>query len=363
MDIFDVREKTKTKEIRKDVAMTSDEASYMTVDHGDITKLPPLVLGGAVVNTQYNDDPTKVPLVDMLRYGFKNGIRAIDTSPYYGPSEIFYGNALEHIRDEFPRDSYFICTKVGRIQLDEFDYSRDYVRFSVLRSCERLKTDYLDLVYLHDVEFVPMQQSLEALKELKKLKTEGIIKNFGLSGYPIDYLYHLTKHCANNEAEIGALDAVLSYCNLNLQNTRLRDYWPHWKREAQLKMINSGSILSMSLLRSQGTRPFHPCSQELRQLARKAAEYCHKQGVELADLATRFAITEWLNKGATVIGVSNMEELQVALESYWTVLHHNGELSEKDRQMVSFIQKSIFGSHMNGLWSSGIHHPELSTKE
>ncbi|CAR28302.1 hypothetical protein ZYGR_0R00360 [Zygosaccharomyces rouxii] len=339
--------------------MTGKEAMHPIVDHGDITKLPPLVLGGATVNTQYNDDPTKVPLVDMLKHGFNHGIRAIDTSPYYGPSEILYGQALEHIRDEFPRNSYYICTKVGRIQLDEFDYSREHVRFSVLRSCQRLKTDYLDLVYLHDVEFVPMHQSLEALKELKLLKDEGIIKNFGLSGYPVDYLYYLTKHCAHNESEIGPLDAVLSYCNLNLQNTRLHDYWPHWKHDASLKMINNGSILSMSLLRSQETKLFHPCSDQLRQLATQAAEYCSEHGVELADLATRYAISEWLNKGSTVLGVSNVEELEVALRSYRTVLHHGGELGKDDQALVSHIQNKIFGSHMNEVWPSGIHHPEL----
>lgn len=343
--------------------MTGEGVIRSTVDHGDITKLPPLVLGGATVNTQYNDDPAKIPLVDMLRCGFSHGIKAIDTSPYYGPSEIFYGNALAHIKDEFPRNSYYICTKVGRIQLDEFDYSRKHVRYSVLRSCQRLKTDYLDLVYLHDVEFVPMQQSVEALKELKLLKNEGIIKNFGLSGYPVDYLYHLTKHCAHSEPEVGPLDAVLSYCNLNLQNTRLHDYWPHWKFEAHLQMINNGSILSMSLLRSQETRDFHPCSHRLRQLATQAAEYCSNQGVELADLATRYALSEWLNKGSTVLGVSNVEELEVALRSYWTVLHHNGQLSQSDQVLVSHIQNNIFGPHMNEVWPSGIHHPELTGKD
>ena len=34
------------------------------------------------------------------------GIRAIDTSVYYGPSEIVLGNVLHALRDEFPRSSY-----------------------------------------------------------------------------------------------------------------------------------------------------------------------------------------------------------------------------------------------------------------
>ncbi|SJM88600.1 probable D-arabinose 1-dehydrogenase [Zygosaccharomyces bailii] len=330
------------------------------LDHGDITTMPPLVLGGATINTQYNDDPEKLPLVEMLTYGFEHGVRAIDTSPYYGPSEVLYGNALEHIRDEFPRDSYFLCTKVGRIQLDEFDYSRKHVRFSVHRSCERLKTDYLDLVYLHDVEFVTMAKSIEALKELKLLKSQGIIKNFGLSGYPVDYLVYLTKHCALNEPEIGPLDAVLTYCNMNLQNTRLLEHWPKWKDDAHLKLINNGSILSMSLLRSQETKSFHPCSQELRRLATQAAEYSARNGVLLADLATRYALAKWIDKGSTVLGVSSVEELQVALENYWFVKDNGGQLNRQDSQLIEYIQDKIFGSHMNEVWQSGIEHPELN---
>ena len=37
---------------------------------------------------------------------FRYGIRAFDTSAYYGPSEIVLGNILESLREEFPRSSY-----------------------------------------------------------------------------------------------------------------------------------------------------------------------------------------------------------------------------------------------------------------
>lgn len=331
--------------------------TQVCVKSQDISTLPALILGGATLNSQYNEDPLQVPIVEMLKYAFSHGICAIDTSPYYGPSEMIYGHALENIKQTYPRESYFICTKVGRVQLEEFDYSREHVRFSVRRSCERLKTDYLDLVYLHDIEFVPLEETLEALKELKLLKSEGIILNFGLSGYPVDYLSYVTERCANSEPEIGPLDAVLSYCNLNLQNTLLDEYYPAWKIDSKLKIINNGSILSMSLLRSQETRKFHPCSQQLRKLADNAAKYCGKEGIELADLATRYAISEWFGKGSTVLGVSNVEELKAALKNYWMVKSNNDSLNEKDIKCVTHIQSKIFGCHMNETWSSGIEHP------
>lgn len=328
------------------------------VSENDIASLPALVLGGAVLNTQYNDDPTQVPIDEMLRYAFSHGITAIDTSPYYGPSELIYGNALDALKQEFPRETYFICTKVGRVRLDEFDYSKEHVRFSVLRSCQRLRTSYLDLVYLHDIEFVPLQNTLEALRELRALKAEGIIKNFGLSGYPVDYLKYVTKKCVL-EPEIGPLDAVLSYCNLNLQNTLLEDHYDSWKSDSQLKVINNGSILSMSLLRAQETKSFHPCSQELRQLASKAAEYTRDNSVDLADLATRYAIAKWLDKGSTVLGVSTLQELQEALKNYWVVQDNGGCLDANDTKLVKHIQGAIFGDHMNETWNSGIRHDDM----
>ncbi|QLG72208.1 hypothetical protein HG535_0C05620 [Zygotorulaspora mrakii] len=328
-----------------------------TVDPTDITTLSPLILGGATLKQEYNENPSQVPIVNILKYAFSNGINAIDTSPYYGPSEAIYGDALDQIRDEFPRNTYFICTKVGRIQLDEFDYSREHVRFSVKRSCERLRTDYLNLVYLHDIEFVPMSQTLEALKELKKLKDEGIIKNFGLSGYPVDYLRRVTKHCFEKEPEIGPLDAVLSYCNLNLQNMLLKHHADEWKQDSKLKSISNGSILAMSLLRSQPTLSFHPCSQGLRTCADNAARYCEQNDTELADLANKFALSEWLNNGPTVIGVSNLDELKAALSSYSIVKASNGVLSAGDKKLIEHIQSEIFGKHLNETWPSGIEHP------
>ena len=187
----------------------------------DLASVSPLVLGGAILNQQYTDEPESIPLEDIIKYAFSHGINAIDTSPYYGPSEVLYGRALSNLRNEFPRDTYFICTKVGRIGAEEFNYSRDFVRFSVHRSCERLHTTYLDLVYLHDVEFVKFPDILEALKELRTLKNKGVIKNFGISGYPIDFITWLAEYCSTEESDIGSLDAVLSYCNLNLQNNKL----------------------------------------------------------------------------------------------------------------------------------------------
>jgi aryl-alcohol dehydrogenase-like predicted oxidoreductase len=109
-------------------------------------------------------------------------------------------------------------TKCGRYGLSDFDYSPARIRSSVENSLKRLRTDYLDTVYLHDVEFVCTlvaprksgnhlaaladdkvqyglaegdegkirgdgdQKVLDAFAELRKLKGEGKVKHIGITG-------------------------------------------------------------------------------------------------------------------------------------------------------------------------------------
>ena len=144
-------------------------------------------------NYQYSSDPHSLPVQELIERAFQLGLNALDTSPYYGPSEEIIGQALQKI--SFSRDQYYICTKAGRVKLDEFDYSRASVRLSVERSLQRLGTSYIDLVYMHDIEFVEPDQIMDALKELHLLKSEGLIKNFGISGYPVKFLYEIALRC------------------------------------------------------------------------------------------------------------------------------------------------------------------------
>lgn len=55
------------------------------------TVLPPLIFGTATFNHQYNIDPFKLPTTTLVHKALSDGIRAFDTSPYYGPSEELLG--------------------------------------------------------------------------------------------------------------------------------------------------------------------------------------------------------------------------------------------------------------------------------
>ena len=287
---------------------------------------------------------------------FENGFNAIDSSPYYGPLEEYFGVALAALKQKWPRESYYICTKAGRYGANDFDYSRKRVRASVMQSLQRFQTTYLDLVYMHDIEFVEVDQVMGALKELRMLKNEGLIRAIGVSGYPIELLYEVAL-AAKNDIEIGPLDAILLYSNGCLQNTRFFDVVDKFFSECGVKRLMNGSILSMSLLRSQSTHDFHPALEALKAKAKQVAAHLKEKGIEVADLATRFAMRKTLyvngklnNRSSVVLGVSNVHELELALENYSEV---ERKVDNKEEEELYGEVERMFGKHFNERWDSG----------
>ena len=162
--------------------------------HRATMALPSLVLGGAGFSYQNHRDPQSVPVLDIVKQAFDRGLRAIDTSPYYDPSEQMLGAALSHpnIASHYNRTDYFLITKVGRIGAEEFDYSPNWINSSVERSLLRLGTSYLDVVFCHDVEFVRVDEALEAIGALLELKKRSVIRFVGISGYTLEVLIKLS---------------------------------------------------------------------------------------------------------------------------------------------------------------------------
>ncbi|POS69235.1 L-galactose dehydrogenase [Diaporthe helianthi] len=307
--------------------------------------LPPLILGTATFNTQYVDDPSQMPYKSIVSRALELGIKAFDTSPYYGPSETLLGDALHHATlpnsantkiinsaaQKHPRDSYMILTKAGRISGNTFDYSPSWIRYSVLRSLKRLHTPYLDLVYCHDVEFVSRAEVLAAVKELRRLRDEdGVIRYVGISGYPVDVLCDLAEMIYRETGE--GVDAVMSYCHCSVQNHRLVEGFMEDEDEAAqpatngsavnnppplVRFKNAGvsavlnaSMLGMGLLTTRGVdhgpqAAWHPSPPPLRKACADMAARATAEGERLERLSIRWALDTWARAGArSGLGVS-----------------------------------------------------------
>jgi aryl-alcohol dehydrogenase-like predicted oxidoreductase len=271
--------------------------------------LPPLIMGTATFNSQYNADPYALPTTELVQRALSNGIRAFDTSPYYGPAEELLGRALatETVQTNFPRQAYKLLTKVGRVAGASFDYSSLWIRHSVRRSLRRLHTEYLDVVYCHDVEFVTPAEVLIAIRELRRLRDEeGVLRYVGISGYPVDTLSDLAEMILRETGE--PLDIVMSYANFTLQNTRLHSCALPRLLAAGVDVVPNASPLGMGLLRRDGVPigsmgDFHPAPDGLRSAIQNAAKCASSHDEKLEVVAIRFALESWLRVGARAGGL------------------------------------------------------------
>ncbi|WP_163538200.1 aldo/keto reductase [Gracilibacillus sp. YIM 98692] len=207
------------------------------------------------------------------------GINFIDVSPYYGltKAETVLGKALRDI----PRDKYFLSTKAGRYGDNEFDFSKKKITTSLEESLQRLGTDYVDILLLHDIEFGSYDQVLEeGIPALEELKEQGKIRFYGVSGLPLTIFDKVL-----NKAD---LDVILSYCHYSLNDTSLLSLIPLLK-EKQVGLINA-SPLSMGLLSSREVASWHPADEEMKQVCKEAAEFCEENGQDLAKLAIQYSV-------------------------------------------------------------------------
>src|SRR5687768_17416185 len=176
-------------------------------------ELPILSFGASSLGQEFR----KVTLDEALksvRVALECGLNFIDTSPFYGRgmSEVLLGVALR----DLPRESYLLCSKLGRYDLQHFDFSAKRVAESVDVTLHRLGTDHLDIMLCHDIEFVPMQQIVdETLPALRKIQQSGKVRYVGFSGYPMKIFKFIL--------EQTLVDCVLSYNQYTLQNTRFAD--------------------------------------------------------------------------------------------------------------------------------------------
>ena len=271
------------------------------------TVLPPCILGTAGFSHQLSTDPFALPTNALIARAFSYGVRAFDTSPYYGPAEELLGQALNEpaITQHYQRNQYFLITKCGRISGADFDYSPSWIQQSVQRSLQRLHSEYLDLVYCHDVEFVSPKEVLTAVKALRRIRDEeGTLKYVGISGYPIGTLCDVAEMILRETGE--PLDAVMSYCHFTLQNRRLKSSNTIVRlKEAGVKVVPNASPLGMGLLRDHGVPigadgDFHPSSVSLREACHNASRFCLERQERLTIVALRFAIEGWMREGASV---------------------------------------------------------------
>lgn len=136
--------------------------------------------------------------VKIVKRAHELGVRYFDTAPLYGAgrSEARLAAGLSGIK----RDSFVISSKVGRVlELESpgkaeatgpeklprlkarFDLSADGIKRALDETLSRLRTDHVEIIFLHDPDVENLEESANktAFPTLLKLREEGLIKAIG----------------------------------------------------------------------------------------------------------------------------------------------------------------------------------------
>lgn len=282
-------------------------------------------------------DTNEAEAIRTVHTAMDAGINYIDVSPYYGltKAETVLGKAIS----ELPRDKFLLSTKAGRYGSDQFDFSERRIFSSLEESLQRLNTDYIDIMFLHDLEFVTATQAEEAIPALQKLKQQGKIRYFGISGLPLELF---EKWLPNSGIEV-----ILSYCHYSLNDTSLLELLP--LIESQKVGLVNASPLSMGLLSTRGTPDWHPAGEKLKELSMQAAQFCSDKGADIAKLAIQYA-TANEQIPTTLVSTANPENIR-----------RNAEWTDEpiDEQLLSEVLAILEPVH-NVTWASGA--AEYNTK-
>lgn len=139
---------------------------YVTLSNG--IKMP--ILGYGVY--QVSKEECERCVLDALKAGY----RSLDTAQsYFNEEEV--GTAIE--KSGVPREDIFLTTKVW---VENYGY--DECRKSVEESLKKLKTDYIDLMLLHQ----PFSDYYGAWRALEDLYEEGVLRAIGVSNFYPDRL-------------------------------------------------------------------------------------------------------------------------------------------------------------------------------
>lgn len=231
------------------------------------------------------------------------GINFFDTAPYYGRtlSETRLGAALEGRRHKV-----VLCTKLGRYDKAVFDFSAARVADSMDESLRRLRTDHVDMLIAHDIEFADREQILsETLPAMRKLQQAGKARFVGISGLPLRVLADV--------AERGRVDFVLSYCRYTLLNQDLDRYLTPVIEKHDIGLVGAAAV-HMGILAEQGPPAWHPAQPEIKEAGRQIVALCKRHGVDSATLAVWFTMQHPVI-ASVLVGMPRRTELEANLRA------------------------------------------------
>lgn len=152
------------------------------------TLLSPII-SGTMNWGVWDKNLSKKEMESTIQLCVENKITTFDHADIYGSytTEADFGKAFHD--SKISREKLQLITKCGiqmvaenrKNKIKHYDYSKEYIIWSVEESLKKLKTDYVDVFLLHRPS--PLMQADEIAEAVEKLKSEGKIIDFGLSNF------------------------------------------------------------------------------------------------------------------------------------------------------------------------------------
>jgi D-threo-aldose 1-dehydrogenase len=252
---------------------------------------------------------------DTLRAAFESPLNFFDTAAAYGDgeSERRIGEVLKEIGG-LP-EGYVLATKADR-DLQTGDFSSEQMRRSIERSLRLLGLDRLQLVYLHDPEYLnePGREPFEYMmapggpvEVLMRFKDEGIIEHLGIAGGPIDLMTRFV--------ETDLFEAVITHNRYTLVNRTAESLLDvaAGRGVAALNAAPYGSGILAKGPDAYARYEYREAPQDLVEQVRKLEGVCREFGVPLAAAALQFSMRD-PRVVSTIVGMSRPERVGQTLE-------------------------------------------------
>ena len=273
--------------------------------------LPQIGFGSGQFGDMYGDT-TQENCNETVSMAIDNGINYFDCAPSYGPeglAEERLGIALQG----HDRSKLVINTKLGRWDhgvvgdpVYDYDFTPERARIEIENSLRRLKTDYVDIYQIHDVNnchdlnFI-VNETIPALQNLKK---EGKIRYIGITGVYLDTLKYIAERS-------DGVDSILSFCRYNLVDRTLEGYFKDVCTQKGIGLINA-SVLYMGMLTPNVKTLVHwrgkKLIKEMTAAVEKANVLCEKANTNLAEQACLFGLG-FEEPASTLIGMGRPSSL------------------------------------------------------
>ncbi len=278
-------------------------------------------MGGAHIQKNqvyaYGARVSEAASIEAVHFAIDSGINFIDTAPLYSDSEEVLGRAMEGRRHQV-----VLSTKVGCFRGINDD-SRDGAWRSIEQSLSRLKTDHVEILFLHSLQddqpWIDLLGGDKILAAMLDAREQGVARYLGVSG---------TKPRPLIEAmQSGLFDVAMTYYEYNLLR---RGALPVLREAERLKMglINAGplngGLLNGDRSGEMDDRRQRRLDPALADRIEKLVDLCRDHDYSSPQLNLRFSLAAPF--ASTVLGMRNRVEVQAALdaverpppESLWT---------------------------------------------